>query len=42
MEASSEIPPPSENGLGGKKRKRAERLQGYLRMYFRNRPDRYN
>lgn len=42
MAASSETPPPSENGLGGKKRKRAERLQGYLRMYFRNRPDRYN
>lgn len=40
MEASSE-PAIADEDLGGEDRKRAERLHGYLRSYFRNRPDRY-
>jgi flagellar protein FlaJ len=40
MEASSE-PAVADEDLGGEDRKRAERLHGYLRSYFRNRPDRY-
>jgi flagellar protein FlaJ len=40
MEASSE-PSVADEDLGGEDRKRAERLHGYLRSYFRNRPDRY-
>ena len=39
MEASSE--PPAGEELGDEDRRRAERLHGYLRSYFRSRPGRY-